>query len=148
MNRYLGKVLLVALLGMLLLSSQAMAHCEIPCGIYDDELRMTMLREHISTIEKSMHKIIALEKKSNLNTNQLTRWVMNKENHADELQEIVSQYFMTQRLKLDARNYPAKLQTLHEMLLAGMRSKQSTDLAQVKRLRALVDQFERAYFSK
>jgi nickel superoxide dismutase len=148
MNRYLGKVLLGGLLGMLLFSSQAVAHCEIPCGIYDDELRMTMLREHITTIEKSMHKIIALEKKGSQNANQLTRWVVNKENHADELQEIVSQYFMTQRLKLNAKNYQAKLQTLHEMLRAGMKSKQTTDLGQVKRLRELVDQFEKAYFSK
>jgi nickel superoxide dismutase len=74
--------------------------------------------------------------------------VMNKEQHADELQEIVSQYFMTQRLKPDAKDYASKLQLLHEMLLAGMKSKQTTDLGQVKRLRELVDLFEKAYFVK
>lgn len=32
---------------MLLLAVQAMGHCEIPCGIYDDEMRMSMLREQL-----------------------------------------------------------------------------------------------------
>jgi nickel superoxide dismutase len=148
MSRYLARVLSLILPGILLLVSLAAAHCEIPCGIYDDEMRIEMLREHITTIEKSMNQVILLEKDANRKANQLTRWVMNKEQHADELQEIVSQYFMTQRLKPDAKDYASKLQLLHEMLLAGMKSKQTTDLGQVKRLRELVDLFEKAYFVK
>lgn len=148
MSRHLARVLSLVLPGILLLVSLAAAHCEIPCGIYDDEMRIEMLREHITTIEKSMNQVILLEKDANRQANQLTRWVMNKEQHADELQEIVSQYFMTQRLKPDAKDYASKLQLLHEMLLAGMKSKQTTDLGQVKRLRELVDLFEKAYFVK
>jgi len=148
MSRHLARVLSLVLPGILLLVSLAAAHCEIPCGIYDDQMRIEMLREHITTIEKSMNQVILLEKDANRKTNQLTRWVMNKEQHADELQEIVSQYFMTQRLKPDAKDYASKLQLLHEMLLAGMKSKQTTDLGQVKRLRELVDLFEKAYFVK
>ena len=148
MSRHLARVLSLVLPGILLLVSLAAAHCEIPCGIYDDEMRIEMLREHITTIEKSMNQVILLEKDANRKANQLTRWVMNKEQHADELQEIVSQYFMTQRLTPDAKDYASKLQLLHEMLLAGMKSKQTTDLGQVKRLRELVDMFEKAYFVK
>ena len=148
MSRHLARVLSLVLPGILLLVSLAAAHCEIPCGIYDDQMRIEMLREHITTIEKSMNQVILLEKDANRKTNQLTRWVMNKEQHADELQEIVSQYFMTQRLTPDAKDYASKLQLLHEMLLAGMKSKQTTDLGQVKRLRELVDLFEKAYFVK
>ena len=148
MSRHLTRVLSLVLPGILLLVSLAAAHCEIPCGIYDDQMRIEMLREHITTIEKSMNQVILLEKDANRKTNQLTRWVMNKEQHADELQEIVSQYFMTQRLTPDAKDYASKLQFLHEMLLAGMKSKQTTDLGQVKRLRELVDLFEKAYFVK
>ena len=148
MSRHLALVLSLVLPGILLLVSLAAAHCEIPCGIYDDEMRIEMLREHITTIEKSMNQVILLEKDANRKANQLTRWVMNKEQHADELQEIVSQYFMTQRLTPDAKDYASKLQFLHEMLLAGMKSKQTTDLGQVKRLRDLVDLFEKAYFVK
>ena len=41
--------------------SYATAHCEIPCGIYDDEMRFGMMAEHITTIEKSIKQIIELE---------------------------------------------------------------------------------------
>ena len=147
-NRCFGRILLGVLFSTLLLVSLAAAHCEIPCGIYDDEMRITLLHEHITTIEKSMNQIIDLQKEPNKNANQLTRWVMNKESHADELQEIVSQYFMTQRLKPGDKEYQDKLQTLHKMLLAGMKSKQTTDLGQVDLLHKLVAQFEKVYFSK
>ena len=35
----------------------AVAHCEIPCGIYTDEMRVQMIEEHCKTIEKSMSQI-------------------------------------------------------------------------------------------
>jgi nickel superoxide dismutase len=108
-------------------------------------MRINMLREHITTIEKSMNQILLLEQKPGENANQLIRWVTNKEQHANALQEIVTQYFMTQRIKPEARQYPLKLQTLHGLLLAAMKSKQTTDLEQIKRLRELVDQFEKIY---
>lgn len=148
MNRRFLQIITCGLFGILFLATQAMGHCEIPCGIYDDEMRIEILRENITTIEKSMNQINALEKKPAENANQLTRWVVNKEKHADDLQEIVSQYFMTQRLRPDAKNYLSKLQILHEMLLAAMKSKQTTDLEHPKQLRELVDQFEKAYFNK
>jgi nickel superoxide dismutase len=59
------KILLQILVGCLfifILSVQAFAHCEIPCGIYDDEMRIRIIYEHIVTVEKSMKQIIELEK--------------------------------------------------------------------------------------
>ena len=35
--------------------SQALAHCQIPCGVYTDEMRFTMLEEDFQTIEKAMN---------------------------------------------------------------------------------------------
>jgi nickel superoxide dismutase len=49
-----------------------------------------------------MNQIIALNNETPINYNQLVRWIMNKETHADEIQRIVTQYFMTQRIKVDA----------------------------------------------
>jgi nickel superoxide dismutase len=130
----------------LLLVSQVFGHCEIPCGIYDDQMRINMLLENITTIEKSMNQIKELEKEESHNSNQLIRWVMNKEKHADKLQEIVTQYFMTQRIKLDAKDYDKKLGLLHRMLVYGMKCKQTTDLNNVTKLRELVKDFQTLYF--
>ena len=139
----------IALLTMVLgafASTNAWAHCEIPCGIYDDHMRIHMIEEHITTIEKSMNQITELSGQTPVNYNQLVRWVTNKEHHADELQDIVTQYFLTQRIKPDAKDYEKKLTVLHKMLLAAMKCKQTTDLANVKDLRSLTKEFEGLYF--
>lgn len=135
-------------------SSSAWAHCEVPCGIYNDEMRVTMIREHITTIEKAMKQITALSAESPVDYNQLIRWTTNKEKHAEELQHIVNQYFMTQRIKpahdkdgnLD-KGYVEKLATLHMMLVHAMKAKQSTDLKQIEQLRELTDKFSELYFA-
>ena len=129
-------------------AAQAAAHCEIPCGIYDDEMRVNMIAEHTTTIEKSMNQIIKLESDAKINYNPLNRWIMNKERHANELQEIVTQYFMTQRIKPDAENYSKKLILLHKMLIYAMKSKQTTELSHITTLRSLLKEFHDLYFGK
>ena len=139
------------LLSFALLSTSTQAHCEIPCGIYDDEARLTLLREHITTMEKSMKQITELSSAADQNANQLTRWVMSKEEHATKFQTIVSQYFLTQRIKPTAAGsegyagYQARIELLHQMLVYAMKCKQATDTGHIDKLRELVDQFERAY---
>ena len=137
--------LLVMISSLAFFSSSALAHCEIPCGIYDDAARMNMIFEHATTIEKSMTMITELEK-SNDNANQLVRWVSNKEKHAELLQNIVTQYFMTQRIKLDAKDYDKKITALHKMLIFSMKCKQTIDLANVEKLRASAQEFQKLYF--
>ena len=129
-----------------LLAPSVGAHCEIPCGIYDDRARAHLIAEHAGTIEKSMQQILTLQKSETLNNNQLVRWVMNKESHADQIQEIVAQYFMTQRIKPDNANYDRKIAVLHRMLIAAMKCKQTTDLKYVQELRELLKTFEQLYF--
>lgn len=142
------KVFLIGSAFILIMANLAVAHCEIPCGIYGDEMRIQMILENITTIEKSMQQITSIEQEKPLNSNQLVRWIMNKEKHADDLQEIVSQYFLTQRIKPEAENYQALLSNLHEMLVVSMKCKQTTDLTNVSKLRALVTEFEKLYFGK
>jgi nickel superoxide dismutase len=72
--------------------------------------------------------------------------VTNKEHHATEVQHIVSQYFLTQRIKPDADQYEKKLALLHQMLLAAMKCKQTTAVSNVKKLRSLLKEFEVLYF--
>ena len=144
---------LISLLISLFSFSPAFPHCEIPCGIYGDETRFTMLEEDITTVEKSMKLIVELSKAGEKNYNQLVRWIDNKEKHADLIQETVSQYFMTQRIKpaeennqAEYKKYLKELTLLHEMLIYAMKAKQTTDLANVEKLRALVSSFKMSYF--
>jgi len=138
--------LITALLPFVFFISNAAAHCEIPCGIYDDQLRAKLIAEHATTIEKSMKQIMKLGKPGPVNYNQLVRWVSNKESHATKIQDIVSQYFMTQRIKPGQEKYTEKISVLHKMLLAAMKCKQTTDVSHVDNLRTLLKNFELLYF--
>jgi nickel superoxide dismutase len=135
--------------------SSPFAHCEIPCGIYHDEVQIELIKEHIQTIEKSMKQIEELSKASPINYNQLIRWTTNKDDHANKLQEIVTQYFMTQRLKpsegadeATREAYLAKLTLLHGMLVTAMKTKQTTDLTHVEALKKMTSDFYEAYFGR
>ena len=152
-KRMTGFIIAVALVAWL--SPHLFSHCQVPCGIYDDQMRVQMIAEHITTLEKAMKQVIELSKESSPNYNQIVRWVVNKDQHADELSEIVTYYFMTQRLqpvpKTDEKKYAAylgKLELLHHLLFYTMKAKQSTDLTVIKTLRELLKKFEDAYFVK
>jgi nickel superoxide dismutase len=106
-------------------------------------MRIHLMEEHVTTIEKSMKQIEA-----ETNQNQTVRWVMNKEKHADELSEIVTYYFMAQRIKPGCEGYAVKLSQLHEMLVYSMKAKQTTDLANVEKLKKLIRDFEHSYLGK
>ncbi|MBT8043142.1 MAG: superoxide dismutase [Kiritimatiellales bacterium] len=125
------------------ISTTVQAHCQIPCGIYDDQMRIHMMEEHVTTIEKSMKEIAASP-----NQNQAVRWVLNKETHADELSEIVTYYFLAQRIKPGMDHYEENLKTLHEILVYSMKAKQTADLANVEKLKELIHNLEHTYFGE
>jgi nickel superoxide dismutase len=137
---------------MLGLATIAAGHCQIPCGIYDDDARFTLMKEHVTTIEKSMKEITRISALDKPDQNQLTRWVMNKEAHANELAEIVTFYFMAQRIKPVTKDdktavatYLRHVTLLHEVLVYAMKTKQTTNLAHCAKLRALIKQFQKSY---
>jgi nickel superoxide dismutase len=140
---------------LVLIPLTAAAHCQIPCGIYDDSLRFVMLNEHITTIEKSMKEITELSAAADKNYNQIVRWVTNKDDHADKFMEVVSDYFLTQRIKpVDPSDgaahadYLKKIEMLHQMLVYAMKCKQTTDLSNPEKLKQLAADFKTAYFAE
>lgn len=151
-----NKVMLGVVLGsMVVVASLAWSHCQVPCGIYNDEARFEAIGEHITTVEKSMKQIEELSAQTRPNMNQIVRWVNNKEHHADEIAHIVTYYFMAQRVKLPAEDdnkaneqYLRKLTLLHRMLVYSMKAKQGTDLTDVEELKSLLTQFHEAYHGK
>jgi nickel superoxide dismutase len=155
MKRFGKRATLTALTGVLLLAGVTgvvFSHCEIPCGIYDDPMRLDMMAEHITTLEKSIKQINMLSETGEKNYNQLVRWIGNKEHHADAFTEIVTQYFMAQRIKPAAEGsgaayegYIHKLTLLHQMIVTSMKCKQTTDLKNIAQLRSLLSEFRTAY---
>lgn len=144
-------VRIVFLLTVVGMGQVALAHCEVPCGIYGDETRFSMLSEHLDTIEKAMTQAVAIADQDHPNTNQIIRWTLTKETHADAFREILIQYFLTQRIKPvtdagDIRNtYLAQIERIHQLVVLSMKCKQGTDTGHVLKAREVLAAFKKAY---
>ena len=129
-------------------------HCEVPCGIYADQMRFEQMLEDTATIAKAISSINELASSmadtppSGKAINQATRWVTTKENHATNTQQIISQYFLTQRIKPDHKEYVGQLATSHKVLVAAMKCKQDSNPATAEALKKAILDLYRAYEGK
>ncbi|MGY0220094.1 superoxide dismutase, Ni [Endozoicomonadaceae bacterium StTr2] len=131
MKRLHALLLLVVMSSGLLLFNPSLtrAHCQIPCGIYDDYARIQAMLEDAATVEKSAREIAEMAGKTDAQSqNQLVRWVMNKEKYAEKIIWTISDYFLTQRIKPDQKDYDEKLKKHHAVMLAAMKAKQNADV--------------------
>lgn len=160
------KVLLIAIIAAVALCAGfvthtntqrlAYAHCQIPCGIYDDPMRFNMLSENITTLEKAVSQINSLSPaEAAANANQLVRWTINKDATADDFAHIVTYYFLQQRIKptesangAEYKAYLHKLELCHLMLVNAMKVKQNVDTQYTDKLRTLLEEFKQSYFTK
>ena len=123
----------------------ALAHCEIPCGIYNDVARIQQMLEDTTTVGRAVDQIMALAGQTDAQSmNQVTRWTMNKEDHATRIQHTIAQYYLTQRVKPVAKgsqgwnDYVAKLADHHAVMVAAMKCKQTVDPEAVEMLRMAI----------
>ena len=138
-------------LAVLLLGAvrQADAHCEVPCGIYADQMRFETMLEDQSTIAKAMAQITELSGKSGaLESNQLVRWVNTKEAHATKTMDVIAQYFMAQRIKPANEAYVKQLTAAHAVIQAAMKCKQTVDPKHADALKAAIAKLYEAYEGK
>jgi nickel superoxide dismutase len=130
----------------------AAAHCQVPCGIYDDAARIARMYEDAATIGKAIVQMQDLAGKADAQSaNQLTRWIITKEQHASNIITTVAEYFLTQKVKpvaADAEGRAAYLESLadhHLVMNAAMKAKQNCDPEVVAQLRAALDKLGAHY---
>ena len=131
-------------------TSLAMAHCQVPCGIYGDQLRFQQMLEDEHTISKAQAQINELTEGdlTPQSVNQLARWVAAKEDHATKIQNTIAAYFMAQRIKADNKDYVKQLTAAHAVMVAAMKCKQSADPATAEALEKKIFDLYRAYEGK
>lgn len=136
----------------LLVTSKAFAHCQVPCGIYDDAGRIAQLREDATTITKAIRNVTDLASKHDAQSlNQATRWIATKEAHASNIITVVSEYFLTQKVKpvaAGAEGHDAYLQSLadhHAVMRAAMKTKQEASLDAASALDAAIEKLATHY---
>ena len=129
------KTVMVLAVSLIIYSPIAYSHCQIPCGIYDDHARVKTMLEDVATARKAIDLIAELSKKSDAQSNnQIVRWVMSKEIHAQNIISTISDYFLTQRVKSKQKDYIERLKKHHAVIVAAMKVKQNADITYVDAL--------------
>jgi nickel superoxide dismutase len=84
--------------------------------------------------------------------NQATRWINTKEEHACKIISTVSEYFMTQKMKVipakgssEYAAYLDKLAAHHAVLVAAMGCKQNVDMKTAEKLVAAIQAMQKHY---
>jgi nickel superoxide dismutase len=144
-------VALAVLVAGLAAPSVAFAHCQVPCGIYGDQLRFEQLLEDAKTIAKAqaqLNELLAGGQPTAQSVNQMARWVMTKEDHAGKVQDTMQAYFLAQRIKADSPRYVEQLKAAHVVITSAMKCKQSADGTTAKALEDAIYDLYRAYEGK
>ena len=122
------------------------AHCQVPCGIYDDNARVEAMLENVQTITKAIKQQTILAPKTDAQSqNQRVRWIMTKEQHAQKIIAIISNYFLTQRVKPSQKDYAERLIKHHKVILLAMKVKQTVEPKYAKQLKVAVEALVRYY---
>ena len=130
-------------------AQKAMAHCQVPCGIFADQLRFEAMLEDQTTVAKANVQMAELLKESTpLAVNQATRWILTKEDHCSKIMETVAEYFMAQRIKPDAENYEKTLIAAHNVMRAAMKAKQDPSAEVAEALKTSILDLYLAYEGK
>ena len=135
--------------------SYLFAHCQVPCGIYDDARKIIEIEEDIMTIKKAINNI-QLISSQNIQTaqemNQLVRWITTKEEHAQHIQNTIMEYFLSQRIKPKESNnddyskYVSMTTLCQQIIFYAMKTKQSVDKKHLGELSNILNEFENIYF--
>ena len=136
----------IAIIISLLSSNWLSAHCQVPCGVYGDSARFAQMLEDQTTIAKAIAQINDLAAKNDAQSaNQLSRWVSTKEDHANKIQKIIAEYFLTQRIKSSSEKYEDLLKGAHSVMVAAMKCKQGTDPTNADALKSSIENFQTVY---
>ncbi len=118
------------------------AHCQMPCGIYHDEIVFGQLEEYIELMNKAMQELKTNEFATPAERANFIRWVTLKDTNSDEMAALLTKYFLQQRIKSDQTEL---LTHAHKVLVGMMQVKQLVDQGSVEKLKQELKTFKELY---
>lgn len=108
--------------------SQLMAHCQMPCGIYHDEMVFDQIDQFIETTVKAISVLNDNPFSNVQQRNEFVRWIMQKEKGANETAELILTYFLQQKIKPNEEDTAKRVISAHLLLFYLVQIKQTVDL--------------------
>ncbi len=124
----LKKLLVGVLWGVACLQNQLTAHCQMPCGIYHDEMVFDQIDQYIETMVKGISVMRDNKFETVQEHNEFVRWVLQKEKSSNEIAELILVYFLQQKIKPGEEDTLKRVLSAHQLLFYLVQIKQMVDL--------------------
>jgi nickel superoxide dismutase len=128
----LKKVFATAIISGLLSYGALSAHCQMPCGIYHDDMVYSLIDQYVETMYKGISVLNNSKFDNTQQRNAFIRWVMEKEKSSDQTANLITEYFLQQKIKSGEDDTTKRLISAHKLLFMLMQIKQNADLEIVK----------------
>ena len=122
--------------------SQLTAHCQMPCGIYHDDMVYDQIDQFVETVYKGISVMNGNKFSSTKDRNEYIRWVIQKENCCNDAAELISSYFLQQKIKPNEDDTVKRLVSAHKLLFMLVAIKQNSDLEFVKQFNEEWEKFK------
>lgn len=129
----------IGLASLLCQSHPLSAHCQMPCGIYHDEMVFNQIDQYIETMYKGITELKNSKFATPFERNNFIRWVELKEKASDEMANLITEYFLQQKIKPGEPDTVKRLVSAHKMLFELTAIKQNVDL---KMIESFADEWE------
>lgn len=113
---------------LFLCSGQLLGHCQMPCGIYHDDMVYDLIDQYVETMYKGVSVLNNSKFSTTKEKNEFIRWVMEKEKASDQTAKLITEYFLQQKIKTGEADTVKRLVSAHKLLFLAMTIKQNTDL--------------------
>jgi nickel superoxide dismutase len=121
-------------------------HCQMPCGIYDDQMIYDKIDQFYLTMVKAVGILTEKHDPETVqDKNQFVRWVMLKEKSCDEVADILTTYFLQQKFKPGDDDTTDLLKSAHKLLFLLVEIKQHVDLKIVRDFGKEWDRFKQLF---
>ncbi len=121
------------------------AHCQMPCGIYHDAMVYDQIDQYVETMVKAMAMLNDSKFSSARDRNEFTRWVITKEEESDNMAQLITKYFLQQKIKPGEDDTNKRLDSAHKLLFLLVQIKQTVDVKFVRSFAEEWDKFKRMF---
>lgn len=119
--------MLLGILAVMCCHSPLSSHCQMPCGIYHDDMVYDQIDQYVETMFKGITMLTDTKFSTTREKNEFVRWVINKETGSDDVAHIITQYFLQQKIKPGEDDTVKRLTSAHRLLFLLVQIKQNTD---------------------
>ncbi|CCB85783.1 MULTISPECIES: superoxide dismutase [Ni] [Parachlamydia] len=116
------------------------SHCQMPCGIYHDNMIYDQIDQYVETMVKGITVLTDNKFTTLHDKNEFVRWIMTKETESNKVSELITTYFLQQKIKPDEEDSTKKVVMAHRLLFLIVGIKQNIDIKMVKNFQ---DQWEK-----